>query len=612
MNTKVILSLKDCLYNHPEDISHFDDWIYLGYSYIDYLKLEKDFGRSKIMESFHRRISQKAEELRGIYTQYISKISQHNQSIYWHISETAENNTMCNNLFLDFCYLNICLDILKTNTKSVLFVIDSKSLLRAISKELKSSNQQKVLIIPRKSSLYNFIDSTWNMISHVRGIVGFLKKIIFKRLTIRLHKEIFSLENHFSNDNVLVYTFANDSCFQSDGTYKERYFGELIPRLKRSGKKIIYLLHTTGYSKEKYRDVVKWINISHDSIILLEELITIKDVFISLLAPYLLLQTIFPLKEENKVLFSLLKSGLINECISGGLRTYYLYYTLIRNLYKNDLNIKYLLDIYEGHIIERVLRFSVRKHIPQCKTIGFSHSAFSKNHLSFFTSLTVPHTGLKPDYLLCTGCSYKNIFINAGFNKKNVTVVGNLRQEFSEEWNYDPIFHSKRNSILVALPLLLNDAQELLWKIIKAFRDIEINISIYKHPMMSFESLGILESKLPDNIEFKNEPTNLGLQKSNLLITTGSNMSVNALKIGMPVISMVRSVGLSFEPLDWFNSPITYCSLPDEIFSNSKRLLSQSSEDYNHYSTSANTLAKECLEPVNSIEIERFIKQLRK
>jgi hypothetical protein len=592
------------------DINEYKDWVYLGYSYRELIKLENFLGTSRNMKLFHERISKKAKELRNDFLADFSQISRANHSIYWHISETAENNSMTNNLFLDFCYFHICKDILKQQNESILIIIQNRALLELLHAELKSRKHMNIKFIRGKSAL---LKAPNKIIQLCRSNLSFIFQFLLRKLIIKFYWKNRRKKYQLSNTNILAYTFANDTCFHESGIYKQRYFGQLVEKLEDKGMYIIYFLHATGYSIKKYIDVVKWINKSKNSFVLLEEQVTIGNVFLSLFTSFDFLKTRIPKSSINDdALCFLIEKAIAHEGFSGSLHIYYLYYTFINNISaRKQLKFSFVLDIYEGHIIERILRYSIKKKMPECKTIGFSHSTFSSNHLSFFSSLTALGISLKPDYLLCTGKAFKKVFLKHGFKENTIHLVGNLREEFLDTWKYNPNMSEKRNTILVALPLLLLDAQELTMKIIKAFKNSDLQINIYKHPMMSIESLGINESDLPQNIEFKSEPTFVGMKKCNLLITTGSNMSVVALKIGLPVISVIRTVGLSFEPLDWFNSPITYCSTPDEINSNSNRLLSLSKVDYNQYAEDAITIATECLEPINNGEIERFLKQLR-
>lgn len=612
---KTLLCLSEWLLsNFRYKIEHFSDWIYLGYSYKTFLALEKVLGHSGLMESFHERITKKAAELRHGYMKSISRISESNQTLSWHISEIAENNTMSNGLFMDTCYYSICLDILKEKEHSLLIIVDNHSLFDGLSRELKSSRLSGLNIYPKtKLSSYYFINFVKELLNQARSTLGFLKMMMYRKMIIWFYsgksKPKFALEN-----NILVHTFANDSCFGKAGIYKERYFGELIPKLQDSGYNTIYLIYLLypRLSLRKLADIIKWCKASDSSFVFIEQIISVKDILQSLFVPFGLLRTkIHPINIGGVDLSYLIRRELHGECLSGRLRIPYLYFTFIKNLAaRNGIRIKYLLDIYEGHILERTLRYSVRKFMPGCKTIGVSHTSFSRNHLSFFTSVTGPNYNLAPDFLLCTGNAYKNIFIMEGFKEEKVYVAGNLREDLPGSFYYNPASCGKRNRILVALPLLVNDAQELFWKAVQGFTGTEFKVSIYKHPVMSLEILSIMiEVQLPENIEFADEPASKGLSKCDLVITTGSNMSANALKVGLPVISVVRTIGLTFEPLDWFESPVSYCCTPDEIRDESFRLLSLSEEDLLKKSEMGKKVANTCLEPVNNRALNQFIKK---
>ena len=133
------------------------------------------------------------------------------------------------------------------------------------------------------------------------------------------------------------------------------------------------------------------------------------------------------------------------------------------------------------------------------------------------------------------------------------------------------------------LPLLFQDAVELLAKTVESFGQTNMGVFVYKHPLMSLELLmQDLSTGLPSNIQIMQESSEHGYTKCSLLITTGSNMSVNALKKGFPVISMRRSVGLTFEPLDWILGSSQYQTLPKNIMKSSLRILS---DDTNYHKT---------------------------
>lgn len=591
------------------EITEHSDWLYLGYSYRTFLDLENILGKSKEMETLYKRIAEKAERLRKEYVKTISKASEKNERLSWHLSTVAESNTMTSNLFLDTCYFSICLDILNENGGPILIVVDSDALFDSLTKTLKSSKHRGChTFAEKKPGWFSLISLGRVLINSVYSALGFLKRIIYR-------KGVFwfgtgkGMEKIGSKNIILVHTFANDSCFGQGGIFKERYFGALIQKMKDSGFSVVYLLHT-GYASRKFSEIVNWCKKSDSSFLFVEQLVSLKDILLSLLAPFGLLKArISGISVGGVNLPYLIKKQLLKECLDGGLRNHYLYYAAIKNLAKHHgAKIRYLLDIYEGHVLERAMRMSAKRFMSDCKIIAFSHSSFSRNHLSFFTSIPGTNYNVAPDYLLCTGNAYKDIFITNGFEKEMVYAVGNLRQEVPERFNSNPEFSLEKNRILVALPLLVNDAQELLWKTNQAFSGSDLRVFIYKHPMMPMKSLEVMiEGRLAENISFAMQPTAKGLRECDLVITTGSNMSADALKAGLPVISVVRTIGLTFEPLHWFKSTVSYCVSPKQIREEAVRLLSLPEDKRLINSMRGKSLVEDCLGRIDNEIMDSFM-----
>ena len=592
----------------------YGDWIYLGYSYRPFLDLEKVLGKSEEMKTFHRRIGKKAEELRDAYVKSISEVSEKNRHVAWHLSDVAENNTMTSNLFLDVCYLSICNNILEEKGEDLLIVVENKDLFSALEKDLEFSSAAgtRTLLESRgKHGLEALRTALRASTASVRTAVGFLKRMMGRKRVFRSDagKGMGKLDN---GNVVLVHTFANDGCFGEDGVFRERFFGELPERLKEAGFKVVYLLHT-GYASKSLSEIADWCRASNNAFLFVEQLVTIRDLLRALLLPFELLRVnIGSLSAVGVGISGLIRKKLWRECLNGNVRNPYLYYAAVKNLAsRGNTNIRYFLDIYEGHVPERALRLAAKRFMPNCRTIGVSHTCFSTNHLSFFTSVSGSNYSVSPDILLCTGEAYKKIFLKQGFLGQSVYAVGNLRQGAAEGYDSSSPRSGRRNRILVALPLLLNDAQELVWKVYQAFSGTECEVSIYKHPMMAMELLDIMiEGGDDGNIRFAEQPTAKGLQECDLVITTGSNVSADALKEGLPVISVVRTIGLSFEPLDWFESNVRYCCTPDEIREEAVKILSLPEEVRMEEGTVGKHLVDSCLGKINSKAMDSLLSRL--
>lgn len=585
------------LENQKKEHFSFDDWVYLGYSYKTFLTLEKIFGQSILMSTFHKSISHKTEELRTDYIQYFTQISRNNKSIYWHFSKVAENNPTDNNFFMDFCYYSICLDILKKNNISLLIIIDNDILFHGLIRELKLSKHLKLSIYPKyKFSSFYLNIFLRRFVNQVRSVMGLLKSILFRKVIIWIYW-IKQKSKSKSNNNVLLFTFVNDSCFGSGGKFNERYFGALNTYLKDSNYNIIYLLHTAGYSHSKFLDIIKWCKTSDSSFIFIEQKISLKDVIASLLVMFSLLKTKLPVGNICGIDPSyLIRKELRKECFSSQIRNPYFNYAIIKNLSKEtDSTFNHFFYPYGGSSFEKAFNFSCRKYMPECKIIAFSHGAFSKNHISYLLPIKNKRNDFLPDHLFCPGEVYKNIFVGNGFDK--VTIVGDLRQYSPDNANNNLPFQTNKDIILVALPLTINEAQELFWKVINAYNNTEHTVKIYKHPMMEFDILNaMIEGSIPQNINIVDEPTSSGLDQCYLVVTTGSTVSVNALGRGLPVISVKRSIGLTFEPMDWFDSPIIYCEKPEDILRATEKIFSMSKKDLESYRIKAINIAGKFLD----------------
>jgi len=572
------------------------DWIYLGYNYEKYLKLNEKFGRSQLMQTFSEKLFERCDGYRKEFLGYINRVSEENEEIFWHLTESAENEAMDNHLFLNYCYVSVLTEIAENESEEILVIIENSDLFDVFKKHLSGMTHVPLKFLDIEVNRFSFrLD---RVLRTIRNAVGFFRRAVYRKACIALYHKTRS-RGAASSESVLVHVFANDASFRKDGTFHDAYLGKFISPIEASGRDILYLLHT-GYATLSLKDIIRWVNHSDLKVIFLEELISLKELVAALFVPLKLKRTVLRgIPEEKGYLKLLLMNRLKREMHGGAFRSYYLYYLLMKKLARRDTKISHYLDVYEGHILERIMRLGARRHLPQCRILGFCHMAFSKNHISLFSSLNAGKVDLRPDFIFCTGGSYKDILLSNGFEASEVSVVGDLRGGGLNEYRYSiKNAGMARERVLVALPLAESDSQELFWKAVLAYSGTPYKVKIYKHPMMQLETLlGLLDERLPPNIKIAKEPTSSGLKNCDMVLTTGSTVSVNAMNTGLPVISLKKEVGLTFEPLDWFEAPISYCTTPEEIRTATKRILSQSLDEYEQYRNEAIALANSCLSP---------------
>tara|TARA_B100001971_G_scaffold207511_1_gene227785 strand:+ start:201 stop:1952 length:1752 start_codon:yes stop_codon:yes gene_type:complete len=576
------------------------EWLFVGYSYKYYLELKQKMGPSSLEKSFYGHVNEYLDTYRQKYLENINRISINNHLPSFHFTRVAENNTMCHNLFMDYCYYS-SIEALSDQLRGSLIFVESEPLWTVLKDLLDNNIHVKLCGSKRMSTIWQ------KKINRIRNVLGFIKRVIkVKILTVLYRKS--KLEP--IAPVTLLYLFPNDDSFTSDLKLRDSYLGGFIPYLINKNKTFFYLINP-GYPCKRTISIIKWLKQAKVNGVLLEEYISLFDIIRAIILTKTLTKVdLSSIPEGNCFLSPLIKQYLEKETQGGEFAYNYLHYCFINNLKKYGIRISDYIDVYEGQIMERILRYSVRKAFPEAKLIGFAHAAPSKNHIAMFSSLKAGKIDLKPDLLLCTGDAYRDFFIKNGFKENQTLSIGDLRG-YNNNLQSKPIVDKQvdHKIVLVALPLAVNDTQELFWKVIKAYNNTKNTVKIYKHPMMQLEILyEMLEGAIPENINIADEPTASGMDQCDLVVVTGSTVSVNALGRGLPVISVKRSIGLTFEPMDWFDSPIIYCETPEEIIRATDKISSMSKKELETNRIESINIARKCLDPqVNHFAIEQCL-----
>ena len=168
-------------------------------------------------------------------------------------------------------------------------------------------------------------------------------------------------------------------------------------------------------------------------------------------------------------------------------------------------------------------------------------------------------------------------------------------------------------NILVAFPISISASVEILDLLMSSLSssDMDYQFTLKTHPTISVETItSNLSTKLPANFVFSSERSFSKLiRASSLLITEASSVCLESLALGIPVIIMQSSRGLTYDPI------------PDDIPQNlyrrcsSSESLKESIYYFTHLSKSQklknNELGDEIranyFEPITSEGIFRFL-----
>jgi hypothetical protein len=240
------------------------EWLFVGYSYKYYLELKQKMGPSSLEKSFYGHVNEYLDTYRQKYLENINRISINNHLPSFHFTRVAENNAMCHNLFMDYCYYS-SIEALSDQLRGSLIFVESEPLWRVLKDLLDDNIHVKLCGSKRMSTIWQ------KKINRIRNVLGFIKRVIkVKILTVLYRKS--KLEP--IAPVTLLYLFPNDDSFTSDLKLRDSYLGGFIPYLINKNKTFFYLINP-GYPCKRTISIIKWLKQAKVNGVLLEEYISI-------------------------------------------------------------------------------------------------------------------------------------------------------------------------------------------------------------------------------------------------------------------------------------------------------------------------------------------------
>lgn len=249
---------------------------------------------------------------------------------------------------------------------------------------------------------------------------------------------------------------------------------------------------------------------------------------------------------DLKLLF---KESLNEDIASMTLMNSFQRYIYISKLKKNNIPIKGALFWYENMSIDRALCLSIKKNYPSIEIKGYQ-AFFSppyeahKNPTDYERSLeTLPHAiGVISSASLTQKkalCPSQNFFLAPPFR------FNYLHQDLKKTY-IDTV------DILIALPMDIQESIELVQVFLGAKKNIDpsLKISIKHHPIHNTNKFIRHVPAFGDSFfHQRQEDLNSLLPSSNLLVTSASSVSLEALSMNIPVLIYGNSNGLTRNPI---------------------------------------------------------------
>ncbi len=414
----------------------------------------------------------------------------------------------------------------------------------------------------------------------------------------RIHLGPFRKRFPHKNSLLFVSYFPSvDKDAAKDGIFYNKYSLALQNKLKEMNIPLLWLfiyVPIDGYTFANALHLAGNFAKGGEKCYMLEEFVNIKDsinVFFIWLR-YLLLSTFFiyfakmpslisePVGLENK---SVVKSLYFRSFFGPTGMQGIIDAVAFNNLFKNINGINDCLYYCEMQAWEKALNAAAKKFNKNIRTIGFQHSAISRNEYQYFYNKTEmggnksSMAGMPlPDILACNGQAEYSILSKTGY--PNLTILESVRYMYINKILSSPPKPRKDIPVLlVAGSYDRNASKELISLVYGAFPTVEkFNIWFKAHPAMQFEALfndlKIDIDRTGYNIYHGNISEYLG-QAWSVLTPTGV-VAIEAMAYGCEVIVPVFPDAVCISPVVGFEDFYHKVTTPEELSNTVNKIFS--------------------------------------
>ena len=499
-----------------------------------------------LSESENKKFNEISLEIRKDYDKLIETISsEHLNNIHWIVGGIASRNIHQSPLFYRCIQLAFINDIRKDNCESLTIISSDKQLCDLLQDYILPGD-----IIKCNLSITNQIWSYFRL--HRQYLVAIY--FLFTRMIGR--KPPPHINRFKENAITLLDTFILNKISTIDSLtsnkYDDRYYNSLLEGLDDSIKKYIYFIPTIIGFKNPI-SIFKKIRKAHNNFLIHDDFLKIKDYFFILSQPFKINKLKLPEVEfrgyqmHDILMNEKLKSSSDFTSLLG-----LLYYRFTERISQYGLKVKHVVNWYENQSIDRGLIKGFHTFYPAVQVYGYQGYIISKA-LYLYTQPNRSEYigGVVPDKVLVTG---KKLIDSVKEFCNDIVVDTAPGFRFSKVWR-KRLYYPKDSlfSILVGLPLGLSDSKYILKSIINIKNNFPVkdfNFSIKPHPTWSETRIKSLfnDGELDDFI-FVDGDFHDNIEKSNLLISNSSSVSLESLAKGVPVIIIAPLTGIVQNPI---------------------------------------------------------------
>lgn len=481
------------------------------------------------------------------YLDLIGYLGLKHNSLYWWATFTSSKNKFISKLLPKlFLFYSIINTSRANSTKNILIINPPEAIVTSIAKYCHRNSIGLEIFESPLTNIINKVKQKWQLkLNQLVFLFNTWRKIYISH---RVFKKRFKSEINANEDYYVLRSWFYARSINENNEYVDSFFG-ILPEHISKHKKLIIIAGIIG----DYRSISKKIvNYKDHFIIPQEYFLKYSDPIKAILA---VTKNKVEIKENieflNLDVTDIVKSELSKDYAETAVGEYLHSYYIKRML--KLFNINTFTTTYENNPWEKVCFITLKESSPSTNIIGYQHAVLSRSSLNMFLSGYEKDIIPIPDKIITIGKVTKTILEKYGhFNPDKIKEGCGLR--FQHLFDVTKNEYKKNYNILVTPEGVLNESVNLVNFVHAALKDYAgINVIIRPHPALPFEKfrahLNFDINSSPGFSISKNDSVKKDLEMTDIVIYRGSSLSIEALKMGVPVIYIDFNDLLSVDPL---------------------------------------------------------------
>lgn len=546
-------------------------------------------------------LNEAASQIRRPFHDLIQQLSESNRSqLDWWVENPASRNTLASNLYQFCCYLVLVQKLIASNRQIHKIQVDSRALKKALARYLSHFENYRdtdILLIKKK----RFISILQPFARIVTTIVYFF----FQWLNCRVQ----SVTYYFGNQSlVLVDTVLYPGFIEED-----RLYPGLWENLSAKEKEKVYFVPSFyGFDSKTVRSAIKKVRGSKRNFLVKEDFLTIFDLVFAFLHCFRAVGLRKKGQFKGIDITPLIREEIYSQAGYKSAVAAILNYRFAKRLSKKKVKLESVVNRFENQVVDKGWNLGFRTFFPSVKSIGYQGAVMPPHYLCLYPTKYEHDAGVLPDTTAVIGSGYI-VSRKEFFPDLKVVVAPAFRcQWLWEERKCFPDGHLF--TVLVALPIVLNDALTILDTLLASLEHLEskesIRFWIKPHPAIDPETIRQnIGHSWPGAFRFVDGAFNQWLERSDLLIGNMSFTCLEAIARGIPAIICANSDGLIQNPIpDSITSDIwELCNTAEGLKQAIEFYRHRSDQDRNRHLAEGNQIRQAYFEPITDEQVRKFL-----